>query len=328
MRFIKKIKIQVRIAIIFILAFSMAQEGCTQDKNIKINMGNKDKYKNLTKEEERVILFKGTEAPFTGKYENFWEEGIYECKRCGSALYRSDDKFDAECGWPSFDDAIYGAVSRLPDKDGKRTEIVCSNCGGHLGHVFTGEKFTDKNTRHCVNSVSMNFVSLEELNRRQSETETAIFAGGCFWGVEYYMGRAKGVLKTEVGYINSNKPNPTYEEVCSGTTGAAEAIRVLFKSGETTYEELAKLFFEIHDPTQVNRQGPDIGEQYRSEVFYLNEKQKEEAENLIGILKGKGLQVATKVTKAGIFWKAEDYHQQYYNNNGHKPYCHGYTKRF
>ena len=118
----------------------------------------KAEYTKLTKEEERVIVKKGTEAPFTGKYFAFWERGTYVCKRCGSPLYRSENKFEADCGWPSFDDEIPGAVKRTPDPDGVRIEISCAKCGAHLGHVFVGEGFTEKNTRHCVNSISMDFI--------------------------------------------------------------------------------------------------------------------------------------------------------------------------
>jgi methionine-R-sulfoxide reductase len=120
------------------------------------------KYDKLTKEEARVIIHKGTELPFTGKYNNLWERGIYICKRCRVPLYRSESKFDAGCGWPSFDDEIPGAVKRIPDLDGVRTEIVCANCGAHLGHVFVGEGFTDKSLRHCVNSISLKFIPSEE----------------------------------------------------------------------------------------------------------------------------------------------------------------------
>jgi len=137
--------------------------------------------KELTNEEKRVILNKGTELPFSGKYYNFHERGTYVCKQCGTPLYFSEAKFDSGCGWPSFDEEISGAVRRLPDVDGRRTEIVCAKCGGHLGHVFTGEGFTPKDTRHCVNSISMDFVPED----KQEETEVAIFAGGCFWGAEH-----------------------------------------------------------------------------------------------------------------------------------------------
>ncbi|MFB0502380.1 MAG: bifunctional methionine sulfoxide reductase B/A protein [Candidatus Bathyarchaeia archaeon] len=282
------------------------------------------KYNRLTKEEERVIIYKGTEPPFSGKYNDHWEKGTYMCKWCNAPLYLSEDKFDAGCGWPSFDNEIPNAVKRIPDPDGVRTEIVCANCGAHLGHVFIGESFTEKDVRHCVNSISLNFVPA----KKERRTERAIFAGGCFWGTEYYFKRAKGVISTTVGYIGGHKDNPTYEEVCNADTGHAEAVDVVFDTDVISYEELAEVFFEIHDPTQVNQQGPDIGEQYRSEVFYLNTKQKTIAEKLIRILKDKGYEIATKVTKASTFWKAEEYHQDYYNKTGGSPYCHQYTKRF
>ncbi len=118
----------------------------------------KMEWNKLTKEEERVIVGKGTEYPGTGKYDKFFEKGTYICKRCNAPLYRSETKFDAHCGWPAFDDEIKGAVKRIPDADGQRTEIVCANCDAHLGHVFVGEFLTAKNTRHCVNSISMTFV--------------------------------------------------------------------------------------------------------------------------------------------------------------------------
>jgi len=215
--------------------------------------------KELTNEEKRVILNKGTELPFSGKYYNFHERGTYVCKQCGTPLYFSEAKFDSGCGWPSFDEEISGAVRRLPDVDGRRTEIVCAKCGGHLGHVFTGEGFTPKDTRHCVNSISMDFVPED----KQEETEVAIFAGGCFWGVEHLMQQQPGILSIEVGYIGGSTENPTYREVCSHTTGHAEAVRIVFDPKKVSYTTLAKLFFEIHDPTQSDGQGPDLGDQYR-----------------------------------------------------------------
>ncbi|MFC1649651.1 methionine-R-sulfoxide reductase [Patescibacteria group bacterium] len=116
------------------------------------------KLNKLTKKEKKIILSKGTEAPFSGEFDSFFESGVYVCRQCNSPLYVSEDKFDARCGWPAFDNEISGAVKRMPDTDGKRTEILCKNCGGHLGHVFEGEKLTKKNTRHCVNSISLKFI--------------------------------------------------------------------------------------------------------------------------------------------------------------------------
>lgn len=295
--------------------------------------------KELTPEEEHVIVRKGTEAPFTGKYNKFYEPGTYLCKQCGQALYTSESKFDSGSGWPAFDNEIDGAVKRVPDADGSRVEIVCARCEGHLGHVFTGERFTDKNTRHCVNSISMVFVpegadmkgSDKERKAMSAEpkTERAIFAGGCFWGVEHYLKEVSGVIETAVGYSGGHKKNPTYKEVCFTNTGHAEAVEVVFDPTKTSFEALAKLFFEIHDPTQVDRQGPDIGPQYRSAVYCTNKEQKEITEKLIAELKAKGLQVATEVVMDDVFYpEALDYHHDYYTKTGKKPYCHFRTKRF
>jgi peptide methionine sulfoxide reductase msrA/msrB len=284
-------------------------------------------YRKLTPAEERVIVHQGTEAPYTGKYDDFWQKGTYVCKRCGAPLYRSESKFDAGCGWPAFDDEIPGAVKRIPDPDGMRTEIICAHCGAHLGHVFTGEGFTPKNTRYCVNSISMEFIP-DTPATEPPKTDTAIFAGGCFWGVEYYMEKAKGVISVTDGYTGGWKDHPTYEEVCSGKTGHYEAVEVVFDPKKTSFEEVARLFFEIHDPTEWNHQGPDWGEQYRSAVFYRNEEQKKITEKLIAELKANGYQVVTEVKPAKTFWKAEAYHQDYYDRKGTTPYCHGFVKRF
>tara|TARA_B100001971_G_C18112274_1_gene494850 strand:+ start:152 stop:592 length:441 start_codon:yes stop_codon:yes gene_type:complete len=146
--------------------------------------------------------------------------------------------------------------------------------------------------------------------------------------LEYYLRRAKGVISTSVGYTGGHKDFPKYNELCSNDTGHVEGVEVIFDPKVVSYEELAKLFFETHDPAQVNRQGSDIGEQYRSEIFFFNNEQKITAEKLIKILKDKGYRVATKVTKATMFWNAEKYHQDYYNKTDDKPYCHAYTKRF
>jgi peptide methionine sulfoxide reductase msrA/msrB len=158
--------------------------------------------------------------------------------------------------------------------------------------------------------------------------ETAIFAGGCFWGVQYYFEKAKGVINTEVGYIGGHVDNPTYQQVCSHTTGHYEAIRVTYDPKVTNYEAMAKLFFNIHDPSQTDGQGPDIGEQYMSVVFYMNDSQKQIAEKLISQLRSKGMKVATTLKQATTFWVAEGYHQHHYDHEGTTPYCHHFQDKF
>ena len=302
--------------ILVLIIFLMGTNSFSQEKLF---------YNDLSKQESYVIKNKGTEAPFTGKYTDHSEKGTYVCKQCGAALYYSSSKFSSDCGWPSFDDEIKGAVNRFPDPDGVRTEIECANCGAHLGHVFSGERLTARNIRHCVNSASLDFVPAQLEPGRYG---TAIFAGGCFWGVEYFLQKAPGIISVTSGFTGGHVKNPSYKEVCTGRTGHAEAVKIIYDPGKTSYEKLLKLFLEIHDPTQVGGQGPDIGDQYRSEIFYMNEEQKKIAEKNISILKGKGLRVVTAITKASEFYEAEDYHQDYYFKNGKVPYCHAYTKRF
>lgn len=280
-------------------------------------------YNQLTPEEEFVILHKGTERPYTGELLNNKAKGTYVCKRCDAPLYRSEDKFESDCGWPSFDDEIEGAVKRVRDADGRRTEILCSNCGAHLGHVFLGEGFTAKQTRHCVNSISMKFIPADNPDLRK-----VYFASGCFWGTEYFFMKAKGVKETTVGFMGGHVDNPTYEQVCQKNTGHLETTEVVFDPAVTTYEEMVKLFFETHDFTQTNGQGPDIGPQYLSCIFYSTPQEKEIAEKYIALLTDKGYSVATMLKPASTFWKAENYHQQYYTHKGTKPYCHKYTKVF
>jgi peptide methionine sulfoxide reductase msrA/msrB len=292
----------------FLLLFTSA--GCQTQTDTTME------FNKLTPEEERIIVHKGTEAPFSGKYVNHKADGTYHCKRCDAALFTSASKFESHCGWPSFDDQVEKSVKMVLDADGRRTEIVCAQCGGHLGHVFYGEGFTNKDTRYCVNSLSLQFESEGE------QMDTAYFAAGCFWGVEYYLQKAKGVISAESGYMGGHMDNPTYDEVCTGRSGHAETVRVIFDTKTTDFSTLVKLFFEIHDFTQVNRQGPDVGTQYRSAIFYKNIQQKEQADEIITLLKHKGYKVATSLETASKFFLAESYHQNYYFKKGGVPYCH------
>ena len=238
-------KIIVQLKFILLIITVLSFQSCSHAQTKKTDSMNLNP---LTPEEAYVILKKGTERPFTGEFFDFHEAGTYHCKQCSTPLYKSSDKFDSGCGWPSFDDEIKGAVKRIPDADGRRTEIVCAHCGAHLGHVFNGEGFTEKNTRHCVNSISLTF------EPERHTYDTAYFASGCFWGTQYWFEKTDGVISTTVGYTGGHVNNPSYKEVCTGKTGHAETLEVVYDSTKTSFEALAKLFFETHDQSQLNRQ--------------------------------------------------------------------------
>lgn len=282
-------------------------------------VGNKMVTNRLTDIERYVMEQKGTEHPFTGEYYDFFEEGTYVCKRCGTALYRSKDKFRSGCGWPSFDDEIKGAVRRLLDADGRRTEIQCAKCGAHLGHVFIGEGFTPKDTRHCVNSVSLKFVPLK---KKYSNMKEIYFAGGCFWGTEHYFKQLRGVVDTQVGYANGNTDNPTYREVCTDKTGFAETVRVVYDPDVITLEFLTEMYFRAIDPTSVDQQGPDIGSQYRTGIYYKDDADKAEIRKVYDSMRQKlGSRMAVEFLPLKNFYYAEEYHQDYLDKNP-AGYCH------
>lgn len=283
-----------------------------------------NKQASLTPFATRIICNKATERPHSGLYCDLATQGTYLCRRCGLALFRATAQFSSSCGWPSFDDELAHAVTTYPDPDGQRTEICCARCDGHLGHLFLGEQLTLKNRRYCVNSAAIDFVA----DNHVTDTEEAIVAGGCFWGVDYYLRRIPGVLQVEVGYCGGHVDNPTYEAVCQGNTGHYESTRVLFNIEKTNYRTILKRFFEIHDPTQANGQGPDLGTQYQSAVFYYNDTQRDIAQCLMDELREGGYDVTTRLLQAEPFWTADDDHQDYYEKHGKQPYCHQPVPRF
>jgi peptide methionine sulfoxide reductase msrA/msrB len=277
---------------------------------------------NLNQLEQDVIIHKSTEKPFSGEYDNFYKAGVFVCKNCNNPLYSSRAKFDAGCGWPAFEACFKDSVKQTLDQDGRRIEITCDQCDAHLGHVFKGERFTVTNERHCVNSVSIKYL----------ETDKTIVGCGCFWGVQFYFDRLKGVVGTKVGYYGSKLENPTYEQVCSGNTGHYETIEIEYVKEIVSYEQVIKYFFAIHDFNQANGQGNDIGQQYKSVIFYQDDLQINIVENVIQELKELvDKNVATLVLpylESSKFYSAELCHQDYYAKNGHEPYCHFYKKIF
>ncbi|GLS84413.1 bifunctional methionine sulfoxide reductase B/A protein [Paraferrimonas haliotis] len=269
-------------------------------------------YKKLTEAQRHIIEDKGTEPPFSGEYDDFYQAGRYHCGRCDAPLYLGQDKFNAGCGWPAFDDEIPGQVKRLRDADGRRTEIVCNQCDAHLGHVFEGERLTDKNTRHCVNSLSLDFKPIE----------SAVLGGGCFWCIEATLQQAKGVLSVTPGYAGGESDNPSYQQVCGGQTGHAEVVMVEFDPSIISYQTLLRLFFASHDPTTLNRQGNDVGSQYRSIILTQSDQQAATALSVItNIQDWFDSPVVTDIEPLSRFYPAESKHKDYFRRNSEQAYC-------
>lgn len=282
----------------------------------------------LSPEDAKVILKKGTEAPFCGNLLDNKKEGAYYCKLCGLPLFSSSHKFNSGTGWPSFFqpyDKDHIRYEKDTSHGWDRVEIMCSRCGGHLGHVFEdGPKPTG--LRFCLNSASLDFHEKGEKLPAEStpiKMETAYFAGGCFWGVEDRFQQTPGVINAVSGYMGGKTKNPSYEDVCRHDTGHAETVKIDFDPAKISYKQLLEKFFKYHDPTQLNRQGPDIGDSYRSAIFTTSAEQAAAVKTFIEeqskLDRFKSRKIVTQVQeaeKAGPFYEAELYHQDYHERHG------------
>lgn len=294
----------------------------------------------LTNQQYKVTIENATEPPFRNEYDNHFEKGIYVDITTGEPLFLSTNKFNSGCGWPAFSKPITKEVIKEKidgSLDTIRTEVRSNIGDAHLGHVFPDGPKETGGLRYCINSASLKFIPVDKMKEEGygeyikevtnvlyniSNEKEIYLAGGCFWGTEEYISNINGVIKTIVGYANGNTERPTYEEVYNQNTGHTEAVKVIYDEAQISLSKLLELYYDVIDPVSINRQGGDTGSQYRTGIYYVEQKDEVIINQSIAELQEKYCEtIAIEVKPLTNFFKAEEYHQRYLEKNPN-GYCH------